>query len=147
MASAKSENANLSENRRQNLAGKMLLKCIFAFWVDSNKTNSVYVFVWRSLLLLPLCLYWRKLWREIRIEKVWRKGTLWESLWERERERERESMMTVVCVSAWAKEIENSVTRFGQISPLWQNFINLCEIVLRVYLMFDKMLNLFWQNC
>ena len=38
-----------------------------------------------------------------------------------------------------------SVTRFGKIPPLWHNFKSLGQI-LRVYLVFGKMLILLWQK-
>ena len=39
-----------------------------------------------------------------------------------------------------------SVTRFGDISPFWQKFTSLWQILM-VYFLFGKMLNLLWQIC
>ena len=42
-------------------------------------------------------------------------------------------------------KVKNSVTRFGEISPLWQYFQSLWAIFWMVYLVFGKLLYLLWH--
>ena len=39
-----------------------------------------------------------------------------------------------------------SVTRFGEISPLWLNFHNFGELFLKAYLVFDNIFSQIWPN-
>ena len=54
------------------------------------------------------------------------------------------SLVSVVCFPRFV--LGCSVTRFGEISPLWQNFMNLCPMVEVLFSVFGKILNLLWQN-
>ena len=40
----------------------------------------------------------------------------------------------------------NSVTRFGEISPLWQHFMNFCQMAESLFSV-RQFFNLIWQNC
>ena len=42
--------------------------------------------------------------------------------------------------------LSSSVTRLGEISPLWKKFTSLWQILI-VYFLFGKMLSLLWQIC